>query len=103
MYVVQVYIHIKLSQIDSFIKVSTVNADMSRRSEPGVIRFDIIQQADDPTRFVFIEVYRSQDAAARHKETAHYNQWREIAEQMMAEPRTRLVYVNISPTDSEYT
>ncbi len=102
MYIVQVHIHIKLNQIDPFIKASTLNADMSRRSEPGVVRFDIIQQADDPTRFVFIEVYRSQDAAARHKETAHYNQWREIAEEMMTEPRTRLVYVNISPTDSKY-
>jgi quinol monooxygenase YgiN len=68
--------------------------------EPGIARFDVIQQADDPTRFVLVEVYRSADAPARHKETAHYARWRDTATEMMAEPRTSIKYANVFPDDA---
>jgi quinol monooxygenase YgiN len=67
--------------------------------EPGIARFDVIQQADDPTRFVLVEVYRTPADPAKHKETAHYNRWREIAEPLLAEPRTRIVYSNVFPDE----
>jgi quinol monooxygenase YgiN len=60
--------------------------------EPGIARFDVLQQEDDPTRFVLVEVYKTPDAPAKHKETAHYNRWREVAEPMMSAPRTRALY-----------
>jgi quinol monooxygenase YgiN len=79
------------------------NAGKSAGNEPGVARFDVMQQADDPTHFVLIEVYRTPEDAARHKDTKHYNIWREIAEPLMAEPRTRVVYKNIFPSDLGYS
>ncbi len=72
-------------------------ASRSRASPASIL----IQRADDPTRFVLVEVYRTPDDPARHKETAHYKKWREIAESMMAEPRTRIIYNNIFPADSD--
>jgi (4S)-4-hydroxy-5-phosphonooxypentane-2,3-dione isomerase len=78
--------------------VSIENARQSIK-EPGIARFDIIQQTDDPTRFVLVEVYRSDSAPAEHKQTAHYNTWKDRAEKMMVEPRTRVVYRNIFPFD----
>lgn len=99
MYIVHVYIHVKSEQVEDFKKVTIENAQNSIR-EPGIARFDVIQQTDDPTRFVLLEVYRTPDDPAKHKETAHYNHWRQIAEPMMAEPRTRVIYNNIYPTDA---
>ncbi len=68
--------------------------------EPGIARFDVIQQQDDPTRFVLVEVYRSSEAPAKHKETAHYRKWLETVEKMMASPRTRAFYNNVFPDDA---
>jgi autoinducer 2-degrading protein len=99
MYIVHVYIHVKSEQVEDFKKVTIENAQNSIR-EPGIARFDVIQQTDDPTRFVLLEVYRTPDDPAKHKETAHYNHWRQIAEPMMAEPRTRVIYNNIYPADA---
>jgi quinol monooxygenase YgiN len=67
--------------------------------EPGIARFDVIQQSDDATRFVLVEVYRTDEAPARHKETAHYQVWRDRVAEMMAEPRTSVKYRNLFPPE----
>lgn len=103
MHVVQVSIHVKPDQVDGFITATKENAVKSTGNEPGVARFDVMQRADDPTYFLLFEVYRTPEDAARHKETSHYAQWREIAEPMMAEPRTRVIYKNIFPSDLVYS
>lgn len=97
MYIVHVHIRIKPEFIEAFKKAALENARASVQ-EPGVARFDVIQQADDPSRFVLVEVYRTPDDPAKHKETAHYNRWRQAAEPMMAEPRTRVIYNDIFMT-----
>jgi len=101
MYIVHVYVHVKPDQIEAF-KAATLENARNSLQEPGVARFDVIQQADDPTRFVLVEVYRTPDDPARHKETAHYNRWREAAEPMLAEPRTRTIYANVFPADGDW-
>jgi len=101
MYIVHVHVHVKPDRIEAFEAVTLENA-RSSLAEPGIARFDVIQQADDPTRFVLVEVYRTADDPARHKETAHYNHWREVAELMLAEPRTRTIYANVFPADGDW-
>jgi (4S)-4-hydroxy-5-phosphonooxypentane-2,3-dione isomerase len=101
MYIVHVYVHVKNDQVKAFIAATQENASNSVK-EPGIARFDIIQQADDPSRFILVEVYRTPEDAAKHKETKHFYRWREVAEAMMAEPRTRVIYKNIYPDDSDY-
>ena len=96
MLIVHVFVHVKSEAVDRFITATRENARNSVR-EPGVVRFDVIQQEDDPTRFVLVEVYRSSDAPARHKETAHYAAWRDAAEPMMAEPRRSVKYRALFP------
>jgi quinol monooxygenase YgiN len=98
MYIVHVHIHVKPECIEAFKEATLENARNSLQ-EAGVVRFDVLQQADDPTRFVLVEVYRTPEDPAKHKKTAHYNRWREVAEPMMAEPRTRVVYANVFPPD----
>src|SRR5512141_3316773 len=98
MQIVLVYVHVKPDRVEEFKQLSLHNASNSVK-EPGIARFDVIQQADDPTRFVLIEVYRTPDDPAKHKETAHYNQWREVCEPLLAEPRTRIVYGNVFPDE----
>jgi (4S)-4-hydroxy-5-phosphonooxypentane-2,3-dione isomerase len=100
MHIVLVYIHVNPNQVESFTNATKENAEKSSKLEPGVVRFDVLQQVDDPTRFVLIEEYRSNEAAALHKETSHYKNWREIAEPIMAEPRTRVIYKDIYPEDN---
>ncbi len=102
MYILHVHVHVKAEQLEIFKAATAENARESTRNEPGCARFDVMQQADDPTRFVLVEVYRSSEAAAKHKETGHYNHWREVAEPLLAEPRTRVVYTNLFPGDSSY-
>jgi quinol monooxygenase YgiN len=101
MYIVHIQVHVKPDQIEAF-KAATLENARNSLQEPGVARFDVIQQADDPTRFVLVEVYRTADDPARHKETAHYNRWREIAESMLAEPRTRTIYANVFPDEEDW-
>lgn len=101
MYIIHVHVHVKPDQLDAFKQASIENARHSIQ-EQGILRFDVIQQADDPTRFVLVEVYRTPNDPAKHKETAHYNRWREIAEPMMSEPRTRIIYDNIFPADTSW-
>jgi (4S)-4-hydroxy-5-phosphonooxypentane-2,3-dione isomerase len=98
MYIVHVFIHVKTDLLEAFKEVSLDNARNSLL-EPGIARFDLIQQADDPTRFLLVEVYRTPEDAPKHKETTHYNRWRELAEPMLAEPRTRIIYSNVFPAE----
>ena len=98
MFIVHVFIHVKPDQVEAFKAATLVNARHSLE-EPGIARFDVIQQADDPARFVLVEVYRTPDDPARHKQTAHYTTWRDTVEPMMAEPRTSIRYANLFPDD----
>ena len=102
MYILQVNIHVKPEHIETFKAVSLENAAASTKYEAGCLRFDVMQQADDPTRFMFIEAYHDIEGANKHKETNHYNHWREVAEPLMAEPRTRMIYKNIFPGNLGY-
>jgi len=101
MYIVHVHIHVKSEFIENFKAVSIENARNSLQ-ESGITRFDVIQQMDDPTRFELIEIYRTPADPAKHKETAHYNKWRELAEPMLTEPRSRTIYENVFPSDKEW-
>ena len=98
MVIVHVHIHVKPEVLDDFIEATIENARDSLR-EPGIAQFDFIQNLDDPTKFVLIEVYRTPDDPAAHKETAHYNIWREKVANMMAEPRRSVKYANVFPDD----
>ncbi len=91
MLIVHVSIHVKPDHIDAFIAATLANARASR-AEPGVARFELIQQDDDATRFLLIEEYRTASDPARHKATAHYATWRDAVEPMMAEPRRGVKY-----------
>jgi autoinducer 2-degrading protein len=96
MLVVHVHVHVKEDQVQAFKGATLANARHSVQ-EPGIARFDVVQQQDDPTRFVLVEVYRTEDDPARHKETAHYQTWRDTVADMMAEPRTSVKYGNVYP------
>ena len=98
MYIVHVSIHVKADKIEEFKLASLDNAEHSVE-EAGVARFDVIQEADDETRFKLVEVYRSEEAAAKHKTTAHYDRWRVVVEPLLAEPRTRIVYCSVFPDE----
>lgn len=99
MLVVHVHVHVKPECVEAFQAATVANASASVR-EPGIARFDVVQQTDDPTRFVLVEVYRNPAAPAAHKETAHYAAWRDTVAPMMAEPRTSVKYANVFPADS---
>ena len=102
MLVVHVFVHVKPDRIADFITATLENAQSSVQ-EPGVARFDVIQQQDDPARFVLVEVYRTTADPARHKETAHYQKWRDAVAEMMAEPRSSIKYANIFPDDPAWS
>lgn len=98
MLIVHVHAHVKPEFVEAF-KAATAENARSSVQEPGIARFDVIQQADDPTRFVLVEVYRTAQAPAQHKEAAHYEVWRDKVAGMMAEPRSSVKYSNIFPDD----
>ena len=98
MLIVHVHVHVKPERVEAFREASVANARQSVQ-EAGIARFDVIQQQDDPTRFVLVEVYRTADAATKHKETAHYQRWRDAVAEMMAEPRQSVRYSNAYPGD----
>lgn len=98
MLIVHVFVHVKSDHIELFKAASIENALHSRR-EPGIARFDVLQQADDPARFVLIEIYRTEQDPARHKETGHYKKWRDTVADMMAEPRYSIKYSDVCPED----
>jgi autoinducer 2-degrading protein len=99
MLVVHVHVHVKEDMIEEFKKISIENAENSL-GEPGVARFDVIQQNDDKSKFVLCEVYRTPEDPAKHKETEHYKKWRDAVENMMAEPRFSVKFANLFPEDS---
>lgn len=100
MLIVHVHIQVKPDQVDAFREACVEN---SRNSllEPGIAVFDVLQQRDDPTKFLLIEVYRTPDAPAAHKQTAHYKQWAETVADMMAVPRYGLKYDKVYPEDTQ--
>jgi len=98
MYIVHVHAHVKPDQVETF-KLATIENAQSSMRESGVARFDVIQSQDDPTKFILVEVYRTVQDSARHKETAHYQKWRDTVAPMMAEPRTSYKFTNIFPDE----
>ena len=101
MLIVHVQVHVRPESIDAFIAATRANAAASAR-EAGVVRFDVVQQDDDPTRFVLVEAYRTAEAPAAHKATAHYATWRDAVESMMAEPRRSSKYHEVAPEASRW-
>jgi quinol monooxygenase YgiN len=99
--IVHVHVHVKPENVEAFKTVTLANARASVQ-EPGIARFDVCQQADDPTRFVLIEVYRTPAAPAAHKETAHYATWRDTVAPMMATPRSSVKFGNVFPEDARW-
>lgn len=98
MLIVHVSVSVKPDAIDAFKHATLDNARQSVQ-EPGIARFDVVQQSDDPTRFVLVEVYRTADAPAAHKETRHYQVWRDTVADMMAQPRSSAKFTNVFPSD----
>ena len=101
MFIVHVFVHVKPDQVEAF-RVTTLENARKSVQEPGIARFDVLQQQDDSTRFVLVEVYRTSDDPARHKETAHYQKWRDTVADMMAEPRTSVKYANVFPPEADW-
>lgn len=101
MLVVHVHIHVKPEHVEAFKAATLANAQASVR-EPGIARFDVTQQLDEPTRFVLVEAYRDAAAPAAHKETAHYATWRDTVAPMMALPRTSVKCASLFPADAEW-
>lgn len=99
MLIVHVFVHVKPEQIDAFRDATLENAQNSIQ-EAGIARFDILQQSDEPARFVLVEVYRTLDDPGRHKATEHYQKWRDTVADMMAEPRTSIKYTNVFPDEA---
>ncbi|MEO8597140.1 MAG: antibiotic biosynthesis monooxygenase [Candidatus Solibacter sp.] len=101
MHILIVHARVKAEYIEAFKEATIVNAENSSK-EPGVARFDFMQQQDDPAKFVLYEVYKDETAPVKHKESAHYNAWLEKVNDMFAEPRTRAFYSNVFPNDTGY-
>jgi (4S)-4-hydroxy-5-phosphonooxypentane-2,3-dione isomerase len=101
MLVVHVHVHVKPECVDAFKSASLENARESTK-EPGIAAFDVVQQQDDPTRFVLVEAYRTPNAPAAHKETNHYRKWRDAVANMMAEPRSSVKFTNLFPDDQSW-
>ncbi len=99
MFIVHVFVHVKENAIEAF-KAATLENARNSVQEPGIARFDVIQQRDDPAKFVLVEVYRTSEDPAEHKKTAHYAQWRDAVAEMMAEPRTSIKYANVFPDEA---
>jgi autoinducer 2-degrading protein len=101
MLILIVNLHVKPECVEAFREATMENARHSRQ-EPGIVRFDFLEQSDDPTRYALVEVYRDADAPVRHRETAHYNAWVQKVPDMLVEPRTRTFFSNVSPSDSDW-
>ena len=99
MLIVVVSVHVIESGVEAFVAATLDNARASLE-EPGIARFDVVQQEDDPTRFLLVEVYRTAEAPAAHKATAHYARWRDSVAPLMASPRTSQKYQNLAPPDA---
>ena len=98
MLIVHVFVNVKPEQVEAFRAATLENARNSVQ-EPGIARFDVLQEQDEPTRFVLVEIYRTSEDPGKHKETAHYQKWRDTVADMMAEPRTSVKYTNVFPDE----
>ena len=98
MLIVHVDVHVKPDGVDAFVAATLENARNSVR-EPGIARFDVVQDNADPSHFTLVEVYRTPDDPAKHKETAHYQAWRDAVADLMAEARQSVKYTNLFPDD----
>ena len=96
MHVTLVHVHVIAERRDAFIAASRANHEASVL-EPGNLRFDILQSSEDPNYFVFYEAYRSAEDAAAHKQTAHYQNWRDTVADWMAEPRRGIPMIGLFP------
>ena len=101
MQIIHVFLHVKADHIETFKELTMDNARNSRK-EPGCVRFDILQQLDDPTRFEFIEVYKDSSDIDHHKSTDHYARWADNVGQYLEEPRSRNLLTNVDPSDEEF-
>jgi (4S)-4-hydroxy-5-phosphonooxypentane-2,3-dione isomerase len=101
MFILIVNLHVKPEHIDAFREATLENARNSIKEE-GILRFDVLQQTDDPARFALYEVYRDANAPAKHRETPHYNAWLAKATDMLVEPRTRTTFSNVFPADQNW-
>lgn len=101
MIIVHVHARVRPEFIDAFKETTIENAQHSVK-EPGIVRFDLIQEELDPTRFVLVEIYRDEDAVQAHKQTAHYAKWRQTVEPMMAEPRRSVRYKPCFPAQLQW-
>ncbi len=99
MMIIQVSVHVRLECVEAF-KAATLKNAQASVTEAGIARFDVVQSEEDPTRFLLIEVYRTAAAPAGHKETTHYQAWRDAVATMMAEPRSSTKFQNVFPDDS---
>lgn len=98
MRIVHVHVHVKPECVEAFLQATIENARNSVQ-EAGIARFDVVQQADDPTRFTLVEAYRTAEATVAHKATAHYARWRDTVVDLMAEPRVSIQHANVFPGD----
>jgi autoinducer 2-degrading protein len=101
MLIVHVQVRVKVESIEAFRRATVENARQSVK-EVGIARFDVLQEPSEPSRFLLVEVYRNSEAPARHKETQHYQTWRDTVADMMAEPRTSEKYSNVFPSDESW-
>lgn len=101
MFIIHVFVHVNEDQVDAF-KSATIENARNSIKEPGIARFDVVQQQDDPTRFELVEVYRKPEDFGKHKETPHYKIWRDTVESMMAEPRSSIKFNNVFPQDADF-
>lgn len=100
MLIIHVHVHVKPEFVEAFKQATIENARHSVK-EAGVVRFDVIQQLDDPTRFVLVEIFRTPAASGTHKDMAHYKRWSNVVMKMMAEPRQSIKYANAFPEDTD--
>ena len=100
MLIVHVHIQVKPDQVDAF-KAACAENSRNSLKEPGIARFDVLQQQDDPTKFLLVEVYRTAEAPAAHKQTAHYQKWAETVTDMMAVPRFSVKFDRVYPQDGQ--
>ena len=101
MIIIHVYLNAKREMINAFKEATVKNASNSVR-EPGILRFDVLQQENNPAMFLLVEIYKNEKAVSAHKETSHYAEWVKIAEPMLAEPRSKTSYINLFPDDKKW-
>ena len=101
MLIVHVHVQVRPEHVEAFRQATNANARESVK-EPGIARFDVLEREDDPTKFVLVEAYRNAEAPAAHKETKHYQIWRDTVAPMMAEPRASVRFTNVSPDDADF-